>query len=189
MITVDITKQKTYETLYKSIAKVNEIVANLNNEDEILSEVCKALNKDVGFDLVCVGEIDKNTKLFKEKFISGKQEYIDIFRSIKISVDESIPEGRGSVGRAYREKRVVAINDIYSDKNMEAWREAQTKFGVYSVCSIPLFKNGEIAYILVLYSKIPNIFKEEFLHLITSISKSTNMAFAKIETEKWSNIL
>ncbi|WP_025270518.1 sensor domain-containing phosphodiesterase [Hippea sp. KM1] len=189
VITVDITKQKTYEILYKALAKVNELSTNITQEDEILKQTVRVLNEDVGFDLVCLGYVDEKTELFKEKYIAGKQTYIDIFRNIKISVNPDIPEGRGSIGRSYREKRIVTINNIYSDKGMSAWRSVQKRFGVYSVCSIPLFKNGDIAYILILYSKIPNIFSGEFMHLINSLSKTLNSTLEKLETQKWKTIL
>ncbi len=189
VITVDITKQKTYKMLYKGLSKVNQLVSELKNEEAILKEICRVLNEDVGFDLVCVGTIDSQTKLFKEKYISGKQSYIDIFRKINISVDENLQEGQGSVGRAYREQKIVAINNVFSDEGMSAWRDAQKKFGIYSACSIPIFKGTKLAYILIIYSKIPNIFSSEYLYLVKSLQHSIINSFERLENEKWKTIL
>ncbi len=189
VIVVDALKQKTYETLYKSLSEINHIITGSENEENLLKSVCDSLYRVAGFDPVCIGTVDENTKLFIPKYIRGDKAKVKYLKQTTISVDPNLKEGQGSVGRAYRGKRIATVNNVYKDKGMSAWRSSQSKFGLYSVCSIPLFKHNKIEYILVMYSKIPGIFSKEYYSLLENIQIDISAALEAIEIQRWNSIL
>ena len=180
----DITQQKVFETLYRSISDVNQLIIRSENEEELLSKICDILFNNIDFHLVVLGYIDETTKLFKPKFIKGEEWHAKEFKNVVVSVDESVPEGRGTTGRAYRTKQIAVSDDVYKDKGMSAWREAQKKYGIHSICSIPIFKRGKIAYIIIIYSRIAGIFSKKYLPLIKELQMDISFALDKIEKNK-----
>ncbi len=188
VVVIDVVKQKTFEMLYRSLSEINRLVYSSNNETELFEKVCGVLTNQMEFDLSCVGRIDEESKLFEIICVQGNKRDVELLRRSVISVDPSRKEGRGTVGRAYRMKRIVALNDIYSDNGMSAWRSYQKKAGVYSVCSVPLMKSDKVEYILVLYSRIPDIFSNEYLFLIRDLQESLNSFLKNVDTIRWNAI-
>ncbi|WP_022670700.1 EAL domain-containing protein [Hippea alviniae] len=185
VIVIDSTQQKLFSILYESLAKIMFIATSSKNEKELIKKTVNTLVETVGFDLVVVGKIDEKTKLFELHHIKAKlKEYEEIFKQMKVSADENIPEGKGSIGEAYRTKSIVVINNIYKDDRMKAWREQQKKTGVYAVCSLPV---GD--YIMALYSRIPEIFDEQHIKLIKNIQTAISAAIKRINLERWKNLL
>ncbi len=72
---------------------------------------------------------------------------------------------------------------------MSVWRGHQKALGVYSACSIPLFKKDKIEYILILYSNIADILSDKYLSLIKQIQVDISFALEKIEKDKELKIL
>ncbi len=180
----DITQQKVFEMLYKSLSDINQLIIRSEDEEELLSKICDILFSHMDFHLVVLGSIDKKTKLFKPKFIKGEEKYVKEFKNVVVSVDESVPEGRGTTGRAYRTKQIAVSDNVFKDKGMLAWKEAQKKYGIHSICSIPIFKNNEIAYIIIIYSRIAGIFSQKYLPLIKEMQADISFALDKIEKNK-----
>ncbi len=181
---LDKTEDKIYETLYKVLSDVNQIIVKTNREDELLNYVCKTLSGNLGFDVVAVGVIDDDTKLFYFKYAYGKEEIFESLKEIKISVDEFDKRGQGSVGRAYRSKKIVIVRDVYKEKGMDVFKELFKTMGIRSVCSIPLFKNKKIKYILLIHSHTPTLFSERHKRLLEEMQSDVCFALDRLENEK-----
>ncbi len=186
---VDITKSKVFERCYEILTELNQVVVRGEAGDDILENVCRIIYNHLDFHVVVLGNIDEKTKLFKPILVLGDGNLKEYFEKLKISVDESVPEGRGTVGRAYRTKDIAVSDNVFRDSGMAAWREAQKKFGVYSACSIPIIKKGVVEYIIILYSRIAGIFSGEYLSLLKEIQTDIIFALEKIESEKELNML
>ncbi len=165
-IIFDITEKKIYQTLYKSLSEINQLIIKSEDEDKLLKDICNTMHEKTGFSLAVVGSVDESTKLFKTHHLSGDDKYMEYFQDVKVSVDGSIPTGRGIVGKAYRTRKITVSENIQKDPDMDAWRTQHTKYGIHSLCSIPIFKHNQIAYILILYSNIAGMFSKEYISLI-----------------------
>ncbi len=189
VIVVDMMKQKAYEVFYKSLSVISEAISTSKTEHECLSRIPELLSRQMGFELVAIGTIDQKSKRYKPLWAAGRREYIDALHKAYISANPEEKEGRGTIGRAYREKRIIIANNVYNDEMMSPWRNIYKKLGIFSVCSIPLLKNGQVAYILSLYSKMPEIFSEEYSFLIKSIQHALSSVLTRIEAENWKELL
>jgi len=189
VIVFDITKSRIFEKCYEILSELNQVVVRGEAGGDILEKVCEIIYNHMDFHVVVLGTIDEKTKLFKPILGLGEENVKEYFERLKISVDESVPEGRGTVGRAYRTKEIAISDNVFKDSGMAAWREAQKKFGVYSACSIPITKRGVVEYILILYSRIAGIFSGEYMSLLKEIQTDITFALEKIESEKELNML
>ncbi len=180
----DVTKSKIFEECYKVLSEINQLIIRSQNEEDLLKKACNILFNQEEFHIVVLGTIDRNTKLFKPKIVLGGKKIQQLFSKIRISVDETEPEGRGTVGKAFRTGQIAVSQNVLEDNGMAAWREAQKIFGVHSACSIPLFKNKQITYIMILYSNIAGIFSDEYLSLIKEMQIDISYGLDKIEKDK-----
>ena len=184
VLVFDITPRKTFINLYKTLSEINQIAVRESKEKKLIKKVCNVLYKQRDFCAVVLGSIDEDTKLFNAKLMFGNEKFRDLFMSLKISVDENIPEGRGTVGRAYRSKSIAVSDNIFADTGMEAWRKAQKVSGVYSACSVPLLKNGKVEYVIIIYSQIANIFSKRYIRLLKEVQDDISFALEKIEKNR-----
>ncbi|WP_035586666.1 EAL domain-containing protein [Hippea jasoniae] len=189
VIVVDQAKQKIYEIFYRILSNINRIISETENEKEALEKICKVISEEKGIDLAVIGAPDPKKLSYKPLFAYGGKAYKTLFKKSKISIDPQKPSGRGTIGQAYWTKKIVSVGDVYKNDNLSYWRDLQKRFGVYSICSIPLLRYGKTEYILTLYSKIKNLFSEEYLFLFENIKKVVSAALEKFEINKLNRIL
>jgi diguanylate cyclase (GGDEF)-like protein/PAS domain S-box-containing protein len=180
-----ITKEKNLETILYTIKEINRLAVKTYSEEELLRNLCDLLVDKLGYVGVFVGDIDSQ-KLFRLKYFAKNtpEELVISFKNVTISVDETIPEGQGTVGNAYRTGKIFLISDTINSPKMRAWVIYHEKYGIRSTCSIPLSKAGRVEFVLIIYSKTPGLFSEEYMDILNEIEIDISFALEKIEKEK-----
>lgn len=179
VIVIDVTKRKHLETLFKILREINQTLVEVESEKEFFKRICKSIVDTYGLKLAWVGIPDYEKRLIKPVYIFGVDE--SEFQGIKISMDENLPEGRGAVGKAYRENKIQIIDDIKTHPNFSPWREPALKRGYRSVAVIPLKIDEEIKYILALYADEPFFFEEENREILEEMRRDIEFGVKKIE--------
>ncbi len=186
VIFIDITKKKRYEKFFHVLREVNQLIISAYEEEELLGKVCELLVTKAGFKMAWVGIPDPESRYIKPLKICGFDEgYV---KSVKISTDESVPEGRGPTGTALREGKIIVNPDTRTNPAVQPWREQMLQRGFLSSCAIPLSRGGKTVALLNIYSAIPNMFSEEELELLEEIQKDLSFALEKIEKERFIKI-
>jgi PAS domain S-box-containing protein/diguanylate cyclase (GGDEF)-like protein len=181
----DITKEKQFQKLFFALSQINQLIVRVDDENTLLSQICTILVDSVGYLGAAIGLIDKNSKLFIPKYAKAKTKFAeDVLKSAKISVDKSKKEGQGSVANAYHTGKISLIEDVLNDPKMAYWKENYIKFNVYSACSIPIFKNKKLEYILLINDNIKQSFNDEQIHLLNEMQMDLSFALDKIELLK-----
>ena len=103
---------------------------------------------------------------------------------ITISLDESVPEGRGPTAVALRECRPFVNNDTSNNPFMGPWRDAQLKRGFRSSASFPLKVSGECVGVISLYADAADYFDEEEVRLLTALADDFSFALESGESAK-----
>lgn len=179
---VDRTKEVKLEKLSSFIREINQILVSLNSEREILSKITHTLVDKFGLKLVWVGEEDRKTKTIKPIFWAG--EASDYLEGLVVSSLETVPEGRGPTGRAYREDIIVVNPDSNKAEMMEPWRDRLLKHGLLSSVAIPIKKNKTVRYVLSIYSDEKNFFTDEFIDVLKELKEDIEFSLAKVEQLK-----
>ncbi|AEE14747.1 diguanylate cyclase/phosphodiesterase with PAS/PAC and GAF sensor(s) [Thermodesulfobium narugense DSM 14796] len=180
-----ISKEKNLDTILYTIKEINRLAIKIDREDELLQALCDLLVDKLGYAGAFLGYIDSN-KLFRLKFFAKNipEVLVDNFKKVTISVDEKIPEGRGTVGNAYRSGNIFLISDTLKSELMSPWAIYHKKFGIRSACSIPLFKGNKVEFILIIYSRTPDLFSEEYMGILDEIKVDISFALEKIDKER-----
>ncbi|MGC8616211.1 MAG: EAL domain-containing protein [Desulfurella sp.] len=186
---VDITDQKLIEKLYFVLKEINKLITFVNDEAELFESVCRILVEKLDFELASVGCINKK-KDFIIKYLNAKNESIlEDFKALKISANQDLPYGRGTVAKAIQTGKITLVANINLDESMNYWIEYFKKHGILSACAIPIMFNQSIEYVLLLHSKIINQFNEKYLDILEEIKSDISFALQKIRDQQYKTIL
>jgi len=102
--------------LYAVLSKVNEAIVRVHEPQELFEVACKIAVEDGQFMLAWIGFVDPDTKYIKWVAKYGHDDgYLD---TVRASVDEAVPEGRGPTGVSLRSGRPFINNDTANNPIM-----------------------------------------------------------------------
>lgn len=132
----DITYEKKYEILFRTLKDVNQLILEVSFENELFEKICPLLYKNLNLKLVWIGIPDKESSTIKPVYIYGENgEYL---KNIKISLDENLPEGKGPTAQAFRSGEIIINPDSRVNPQFLPWKDEALKRGYLSSCAIPL---------------------------------------------------
>ncbi|PMP86080.1 MAG: hypothetical protein C0174_02530, partial [Thermodesulfobium narugense] len=82
------------------------------------------------------------------------------------------------------QERFFLVSDTLESESMKPWVTYYKKHGIRSACSIPLYKSGKVEFVLVIYSRTPDLFSEEYMEILDEIKSDISFALEKIDKEK-----
>lgn len=179
VVLIDVTKKKKLERIYQILKITNRILLETHLEEELFKKLGEALIEVFGIKMVWIGIPDYREKVIKPLFSFGR-EGESYLKTIKISMKEDEPEGKGPVGTAFRENKITIISDVFSDPRFNLWKEEALKRGYYSIAAIPLSPEKEVSYVLALYADEPEFFEEEERELLEELKRDLEFGLKRI---------
>ena len=181
-ISRDITQRKAHEVkisrlsdFYSSLSKINHAIVQIDNEGDLFSTVCTITANFQPVELAWIGKPDAVSQLISPVAVVGKNtDYLD---HLIISIDPDVLEGQGPTGIAYRESRIVTVNDFQTDSTTQHWcnnSEVHSDWG--SSCCVPILFNQKPYAVLNIYSLEKDFFDTEFLNLMAELSLDLSFA-------------
>ncbi len=184
ILLLDISRQKIYEKLFMSLKEINQLVIAERDKGSLLEGVCRILVEKAGFRMAAIGDVDEDSKLFRFRYVSSSYgENIENLKKVKISVDENLPEGRGSVGEAYRTAKIVTVSDSRTDPRLEPWRQEYISRNIFSTCSIPIKRGEKVECILLIQSETPRSF-DEYYEILKETQADISFALKHLEQDE-----
>ncbi|MGR9000141.1 MAG: EAL domain-containing protein, partial [Gammaproteobacteria bacterium] len=186
----DITQRKTQEekirrlsNFYASLSKINHAIVQIKSESELFFSVCSITANLQHVKLAWIGQPDACTLLIRPVAAAGETQ--DYLSNLVISVDADVPEGLGPTGQAYRENRIVTVNDFQNNACTALWHDnADRHFGWGASCSVPILQNQKPYAVLNVYSDEKDFFDEEILKLLAELSLDLSFALDSYAHEK-----
>src|SRR5882672_2847022 len=182
----DITERKQAELrilslnrVYAVLSGINALIVHTRTRRELFDEACRIAVEAGNFGIAWIGELDRATLEVTPVAWQGMGGDV---ASMKASARDDIPEGRGMVGRAIREKRPVITNDISADPGAGGPRRKEAlQRGFHSIIAMPLTVDGEVTATLTLFARERNFFSGEELKLLTELAGDISFALDHIE--------
>ncbi len=185
MIFINKSEEASFRKLFLALSQISQLSATAESEKELISGICNTMVEVVGYYSATIGVVDEKTKLYKVKYTRSKSKGLEEeMKKSLISVDPSLPYGRGTVSRCYRTGKITLLTDIYKDEGMSYWRKEQVRFGVRSACSIPIFSEKELRYILLIHDSSRESFTEKQLQLLEKIQAEASSALKRVKMQK-----
>jgi len=184
---VDITEhEKAHEhelrlkNIYRALSATNEAIIHTVSESALFPLVCRIAVECGGLQLAWVGIPDETGKFMPVASEGKARSYLDDLTAMSTSLS---PEGRGCTGTAFREMKACIINDLENNEASQPWREKNRQYGINSIASFPILRQGGSYAILAVYSDQVGAFDEEIVHLLEEIAGNISFALDNFDRE------
>jgi diguanylate cyclase (GGDEF)-like protein len=169
--------------------RLTRMFAALSSTNEA---IMRAKSRAELFDLVCEGTADggKFTKTFIAMARAGS-DILDIVASAgptaeltkytKMSISESLPEGRGLCGRAFRSRQPSISNDYLADQHGEAFHNMMRSTQGKSAAAFPLFSHHQPVGTIGFISIELDTFTPEFSDLLQRLADNISFALGNFD--------
>ena len=166
--------------LYAVLSKVNEAIVRIREPQELYEAACRIAVEDGQFLLAWIGFVEPETLCIRPAAQYGADDgYLD---NVSLSLDGTVPEGRGPTGVSLREGRAFINNDTKNNPVMRPWRDAQLKRGYRSSASFPLKAEGRTVGVITLYAGEADYFDDEEIRLLMTLADDFSFALQSAAT-------
>src|SRR6202142_506087 len=167
--------------LYSVLSKVNKEIVRIRDPKELYERVCRIAVEDGLFKMAWIGLIDSDGSIVRP--IESCGDVDGYLRNIMISAD-NVPEGKGPTGTAISTGKYSLCGDIANDSRMLPWRDELLQRGLRSSASFPIRTSSGVIGAFTLYSGEPEVFTDEEIRLLLSLTEDMSFALDSISNEE-----
>ena len=179
----------SYQTLDKRHTHLQQLYGALNasshllmgsvrSADKLYQQACQICIQNAGFAIAWIARPD-DTGWFHTLAIDGPAQ--GLIDDMPVTTDPDIPEGNGSVGRAWRSGEAVYLQRPRAEQRYQHWHSAYDKHGIYGVAATPLKRNGRVDAVLAVGVREADYFGSEERPLFEEIGTDLSAALSRLE--------
>jgi diguanylate cyclase (GGDEF)-like protein len=175
--------------MFAALSATNEAIIRAKTRAELYERVCAAAVQGAKFNSTTIALVDEGSQFLNVAATAGPN--AGEVRKSRFSVEESLPEGRGMIGLAYRSGMPCISNDYLADERTRPWHESARRDGVRSAAALPLLSGGRPVGALLFRSTEKDTFTPTLLELLARLAENVSFAVGnferaeeKIEAEK-----
>ena len=163
------------------LSATNEAILRARLPEELYQQVCDAAV--FGGELISTSVLVPGREGLWVEIVAHAGTGREQLRSARISVDESIVEGRGLVGISFRTLQPCVSNDFLNDERTQLWHENARAAGVMAGAAVPLLRGDRAVGVLLFYSDQEGAFDEEVVKLLQRMAENVAFALDNFERE------
>ncbi len=175
-------RQDRLTKLYKALSEVNQSIVRMETESDLFPLVCRMAVDFGGLKLATIGQLNEATGLIESVVTYGSG--ADYLKGIAISASESLPEGQGPAGVAFRENRIVIVNDYLGSPITQPWHRQARRFGWQSSGTFPIRRGGKPFALLGVYHDVQEAFDDEIIALLDEMTRDISFALDNFDRER-----
>src|SRR5260221_14236458 len=99
--------------MYAALSQTNRAILHIHEPKGLFEEVCGVAVEHGPFCLAWIGMVDQSTGWITPVAIEGPVG--EVYRRMRVSIDPTIPEGKGFAGSAMRDNRHYIVNDFLAE--------------------------------------------------------------------------
>ena len=169
--------EKTFSAI-SAYVSASRSIFNSKSLQSMIQATCIGITKQPPYVLACVGLIQEGKKLINIIDYQGQAK--NYAKDLVLSWDEHETSGQGPSGVAIREGRSIAIQDMEQAHQFTPWVGKARENGLRSSLSIPLFDNGTLIGIFIIYSSELNTFNSEVVKLFEMLGEDITYGISVI---------
>jgi diguanylate cyclase (GGDEF)-like protein/PAS domain S-box-containing protein len=181
---VDVTERKASEhqverigRLYATSNKINRIIFGLPNRASILQSACEIAVEAGAYPLAWIGILNETGYVDVAAHAGIALAYL---RNIRVTIRD-VPEGRGPMGVAMRERRTLVEHNFLESASTAPWREEAARNNLRSAVFAPILEGGAVIGALGLYGSERGMFQEQEQQLITELAADIGFALDDLQ--------
>ena len=159
------------------LALVNQAIGSDMAQDALLQTLCDLAARHAHLALAYIARPNAQGR-FEFIASTGRTEALD---GLLLSTDPTLPEGQGSVGRAWREGRALFINAYETQDFLAPWHLRARAFGLSSSAALPLYRGGAIWAVLAVYHEQTNVFDSELRSVMEELARDVSRGLDRLD--------
>ncbi len=167
--------------LYAAWTQSADIIVRESDEVKLLNEVCRIIVSHVAFKLVWVGITEPEGWV---RAVAASHPDSSFLRNIKVSIDETLPEGRGPMGTAIREGVPKIFNNFLNEPSTLPWQPEATTENINASAAFPLMRGGRCIGAIAVYADEQNYFTPDLIDLMRGLTDDLSYALDNFDREK-----
>jgi GAF domain-containing protein len=165
--------------MFAALSRTNEAIMRAKSRTELFDLVCEAAADGGRFTSTTVALKDPASDLLQIVAASGPA--AEATRHVRLSVDESRPEGRGLSGTAFRTRCPCITNDYVTDQRVAAIQAVVGGYGAQSGAAFPLIVCNEPVGVMIYMSLDKDTFSPEFVELLQRLADNVSFALENFD--------
>ena len=165
--------------MFAALSATNEAIVRAKSREELFKRVCDAAVHGAKFNSATVTLTKPGSDLLHVVASTGVD--ADEMRNRKFAITESIPEGRGITGTAYRTRLPCITNDFMADERTRPWHDGARISGIASSAALPLLSGDRARGVLILNSVERHAFTPELVELLQRLAENVSFAIHNFE--------
>jgi putative nucleotidyltransferase with HDIG domain len=164
-----------------ALAAAASTLADANSSEQLVQGICSAIASQGPYILAWVGkaENDENKTVRVLGGAGSARAYIE---DIAVSWSDQNITGMGPGGVVIRSGNSSVVEDTETDIGFSSWRDLARTFGIRSAIGCPIPDGERHPFgVLLVYSKIPDAFREPEIQLFESLAKEIGFGLRSIE--------
>ncbi len=160
--------------MFAALSATNEAIVRAKSRDELFDLVCQAAVQGAKFSSTTIALAEPGSEFLRVVASNGPA--ASEMKNQKFAITESLPQGRGLTGSAFRNRQPCISNDFLADERTVPWHDSARRGGVASCAVLPLLNDGRAEGVLIFNSLERGTFTPEFVELLQRLAE--NVAFA-----------
>ncbi|HVA33295.1 MAG TPA: GAF domain-containing protein, partial [Candidatus Baltobacteraceae bacterium] len=165
-LVVDVTERNQSERqarrisrFYATASKINRTIFGLHGQAEMFQAACDIAVEAGEFPLAWIGVPNETTGFLEVAASAGSASAY--LANIRVTMRGDVPEGRGPLGTAMRERRIVRENDFLNSWTATPWRSDAARHGLRALLCAPIERDGAVVAGFGLYGSDAGMFGEQ----------------------------
>ncbi|WP_334417773.1 MULTISPECIES: sensor domain-containing phosphodiesterase [unclassified Bradyrhizobium] len=165
--------------MFAALSRTNEAIMRAKSRTELFDLVCEAAANGGRFTSATIALATPASDLLRIVAASGPA--AEATRHVRLSTDESRPEGRGLSGTAFRTRRPCITNDYVGDPRVAAFQAVVGSYGAQSGAAFPLLVHDEPVGVMIYMSLDKDTFTPEFVELLQRLADNVSFALENFD--------
>lgn len=158
------------------LAQVNQVIARAEHPHELFQAICDIAVQYGRLRLAFIGVPDAQRRI-RIIASAGETGYVE---DLPISIDPDVPEGRGSIGRCWRERAVQYNQSFATAPHLQPWQARAARFGLGASATIPIQRDGVMRAVLSVYHGEEHIFDGDLRALLEELGLDVTRGLERI---------
>ncbi len=155
---------------FESLVAVSNAIGTHRNPHDLFGALVRELHRVVPFDYICVTIRDEKSNTFHRHSIDAETE-------AAVPPDPELAMEESDAWWVYQNQKPLVTSLEVRDARFSKFQEILKKYGVQSVCTLPLTTAHSKVGTLTFGSKAPDIYTAEEVHFLSVVAEQIALAF------------
>jgi diguanylate cyclase (GGDEF)-like protein len=160
--------------MFAALSSTNEAIMRAKSRAQLFEMVCEAALHGAKFDSTTIALMEPQSDFLH--VVASKGSGANDMMSLKLAITDSVPEGRGLAGSAFRSRQPAVSNDFLADERTRPWHDLARRNSTRATAVLPLLNGDRAAGVLMFNSPETETFTPELVELLQRLAENVSFA-------------